>query len=104
MDINVCIGLLVLLHLVKFIKFMKVRLWGIAFLVFRSILSQIFTNMKVSPEAYNLSLTYRCTFQPPKETLNRWGSPIINFNDLLKFGALGMTIGFVVHTENLAEK
>lgn len=93
MDINVCIGLLVLLHLLKFIKFIKVKLWVIVFLIFRSVLSQIIINMKVSPEAYNLSLTYRCTFQPKMETLNRWGSPIINFNDLFKFGALGMTIG-----------
>lgn len=29
---------------------------------------QIITNMNVSLEAYNLSLTYRCTFQPKKET------------------------------------
>ena len=71
MDINVCIGLLVLLHLLKFIKFIKVKLWVIVFLIFRSVLSQIIINMKVSPEAYNLSLTYRCTFQPKMETLNR---------------------------------
>lgn len=104
MDINMYAGLLVLLHVVKFIKFIKVKLWGIVFLVFRFVLSQIITNMKGFPEPYNLSLTYRCTFQPKKETLNRWGSPIINFNDSFKFGALGMTIGFVVHTEYLAEK
>lgn len=36
----------------------------------------------ISPEAYNLlSLNYRCAYQPEKETLNRWESPIINLND-----------------------
>lgn len=55
-------GLLVLLHVAKFIKFIKVKLWGIVLLVFRFVLSQIITNMKGFPEAYNLSLTYRCTF------------------------------------------